>query len=52
MRILDCDNDRKLDEVLNFLTLSEAKELRDSLGQLIQSPIGNHSHIQNEDYQK
>lgn len=52
MRILDCDNDRKLDEVLLFLTLSEARELRDSLKQLIESPMGNHSHISNEDFQK
>lgn len=52
MRLLDGDSDQKLDEVSLYLTKPEAKELMDSLKGLLQNPIGNHSHISDEDYKK
>lgn len=52
MRLLDGDSDKKLDEVFLYLTKSEAKEMMGALKGLLQNPIGNHSHISNEDYNK
>ena len=52
MRILDQDNDRKLDRVTLYLTLAEAQELRDSLEAVIQQPRGNHAHIPDSAFDK
>jgi len=52
MRILDQDKDSKVDQVTIFLQLEEAKQLRDSLNELISNPSIHHSHISSEDYQK
>jgi hypothetical protein len=43
MRLLD--SDKSLAEVFVYLTKLEAKELIDSLENLLASPVGNHSHI-------
>lgn len=51
MRILDQDNDKKLDNILLFFTEQEASEMRDSLNILLSEKSGHH-HINNEDYQK
>ncbi|MBI4656490.1 MAG: hypothetical protein HY746_07080 [Elusimicrobia bacterium] len=45
MRIHDIDFDKSIDEVGIFLTLDEAKELRDSLEILINNPAEHHGHI-------
>jgi len=52
MRIHNIDNDKKIDQVGLYLTLSEATELRDSLETLLQKPEMHHLHIPNGDYQK
>ncbi len=53
MRILGLDTDNKLDNVILYLTLTEAKELRDSLNDIIMGPqTRHHRHISSEDYQK
>ena len=49
MRILDNISDKKLDEVTLCLTVMEAKELVDTLNQILNSPEGNHGHL--PDYQ-
>lgn len=51
MRILDTAHDCKLDNVILYLTPSEASELRDSVKALLQDPHG-HYHISSADYQK
>ena len=52
MRILDEDENKSLNRVTIYLTLAEAQELRDSLESLVNSPIGRHEHIPNEDFSK
>ena len=53
MRILDDNTKNRLDNVTLYLTMSEAKELRDSLDDVIMNPrAGYHAHVSNEDYQK
>ena len=52
MRILDEDNDKALNNVSIFLTITEAKELRDTLEQLIPHPIKEHMHVNDADYKK
>jgi len=53
MRILDQDNDNKLDQICIYLRLEEAKELRDFLDDLISNPpAGQHRHVSSEDFQK
>lgn len=52
MRIFDENSDKSLENVTLYLTLSEAKELRDSLIDLIDKPLNNHSHIPSDDFQK
>lgn len=52
MRILDQDNNCAVNYVTLYLTLAEAKELRDSLDDLIAKPDINHAHIPSEDYKK
>jgi hypothetical protein len=51
MRIHDSDSDKTMKNVMLFLTLSEMKELRDSLQCIINNPsVSNHSHINDESY--
>lgn len=45
MRILNVDSDKSIDEVIVYLTLDEAKELRDKLEILISSPAEQHEHV-------
>ena len=52
MRILDQESDRRVDRVTIYLTLDEAKELRDSLQFVILRPQGNHAHIPDATMQK
>lgn len=52
MRIFDEKNQRPIDSVTLFLTLSEAKELRGDLDQLIlDHSDANHKHVSDETYQ-
>ena len=51
MRILDLERDRKLDNIILYLTPSEAGELRDSLEVLLRGPHG-HYHIPSLDFRK
>lgn len=52
MRILDEDNDKKLDRVSLYLTIEEAQELFDDLESLLKKPKANHAHISNENFDK
>ncbi len=52
MRLLDQETDNKLNQVTIFLTKSEAKEMIDSLQELISNPGENHQHVSSEDFQK
>jgi len=52
MRLLDNDSDKSFDQVTIYLTKLEAKELVDSLENLINKPKGNHHHISSNDYKK
>jgi len=52
MYIYDSENDKLLDNVTIYLTLDEARELYDSLAEIIEHPVGNHIHINSSDYQK
>lgn len=52
MRLLDEGNNRTLNRVTLYLTLSEAQELRDSMTDLLSGPMPNHCHIPSSDYQK
>jgi hypothetical protein len=52
MRILDESADKSLNNVILYLTLSEASELRDSLDDLLKKSSNNHAHIANENFQK
>lgn len=52
MRILNEDSDKSLDKVIIYLTMPEAKELKDSLEAIINKPLGNHSHIPDENFEK
>jgi len=52
MRILDENTDKSLENITLYLTLSEAMELRGSLNELIENPKNNHTHINDENYQK
>ena len=53
MRMLDLDDDKKLNRLILYLTKSEAKELRTSLDYIIEDPKQHHhEHIPSEDYQK
>ena len=52
MRILDEISDKSLENIILYLTSSEASELRDSLDQLLKKPLNNHIHISNENFQK
>jgi hypothetical protein len=54
MRMLDEDNDKRLDNVLLVLTAAEARQLNSYLCQLIdaKSSTCDHFHLSSEDYQK
>ena len=52
MRILDEEDDKKLDYVTIYLTQSEAKELRDSIAALCNDRHLHHVHVSAEDLQK
>lgn len=52
MRILNEISDKSLEKIVLYLTQAEAKELKDSLGQLLDKPSSNHAHISSEDFQK
>lgn len=52
MRILDEITDKPLKNVLLYLTFTEALELRDSLNELLNKPLNNHSHIPSETFDK
>lgn len=51
MRIDDLKSKRPLTSVGLGLTVSEARELRDSLDDLLGSPVGRHEHVSSADYQ-
>lgn len=52
MRILNEIDEISLKKIILFLTMEEALELRDSLNDLIERPLDNHSHITSDDYKK
>jgi len=52
VRILDNDNDKKLDTVGLFLTKEELIQLKADIDSLIQNPKNQHTHLSSEDYQK
>lgn len=54
MRILDTDTDKTLNNILLMLTPAEAKELRDSLDDILATPKNKHrhEHIDNIEYTK
>ena len=52
MRMLDVLTDKPLNNLILYLTVSEARELRSSLDDLIKNSSNNHAHISSEDYQK
>ena len=52
MRIVDEISDKSLENVVLYLTVSEALELKDSLEDLLEKPINNHIHISDESFQK
>lgn len=56
MRILDGDNDKKLDTVYLCLTKMEAEQLisdlQDFIENLKQNPPRDHCHLNSEDYKK
>jgi hypothetical protein len=52
MKILNEDENTSLDRVTIYLSLDEAKEMRDSLESLISNPIGRHEHIPDKDFNK
>ena len=51
MRILDEKTDKKLDTIIIYLNIEEAKELYNSLNDVINNP-DDHAHISNEDFTK
>lgn len=50
MRIHDMESDRSIDLVGIFLTVDEAKRLRDGLEILINNPAQHHDHIADLEY--
>jgi GGDEF domain-containing protein len=52
MRILDEISDKSLENIILYLTFSEASELRDSLDDILKKPVNNHIHISSENIQK
>ena len=52
MRILDTESDKKLDDVMVFLTKAELQQLIGGARQLLENPSCDHVHLSNEDYQK
>lgn len=52
MRILDHDSDKAVNSISVFLTADEAKELLDSLKQLLETPANNHAHIPDKGFKK
>ena len=50
MRILNLDTNEKINQATIYLTNSEAKELKDSLENLLDSN-SNHEHISDDTYQ-
>jgi len=52
MRILDTINDSALKNVILYMKINEAKELYDSIGQLLDKiDFNNHAHINDELYE-
>ena len=52
MRILDAYNGRKLDKITLHLRKNEAKDLMDSLANMLSRSDSGHEHISNRDCQK
>jgi len=52
MRILDEGEDRSLNRITLYLTMSEASEMRDTLEALLADPVERHEHISSSDYLK
>lgn len=52
MKILDEDNDKKVDNATIFITAQEAKQIYSYLGTLIEKPANQHFHLSSEDYQE
>lgn len=54
MRIYDKNDDKTLKYLSLFLTIDEAKHIRDYLNQVIQKPLekGEHGHIHSSDFNK
>jgi hypothetical protein len=50
MRILNLDTNEKINQVTIYLTSSEAKELKDSLDNLLKNN-SHHEHISDDSYQ-
>ena len=51
MRILD-ESSKSLENIILYLTYSEASELKDGLDDLLKKPLNNHIHVSNENFQK
>jgi len=52
MRILDLNKQKKLNNVILYLTPEEAQEMKDSLEVLIKNKDHHHSHISDENFEK
>jgi len=52
MRILNEVSNQPLKNVTLYLTLAEARELQDSLAEIIKIKENYHAHISSDDYQK
>lgn len=52
MRILDKKEDKSLSTIILCLRIDEARNLYDSLKDLIDNPKNNHAHIPSRDYNK
>ena len=52
MRILDEISDKSIENIILYLTFSEASELRDGLDEILKKPVNNHVHISSENVQK
>jgi hypothetical protein len=52
MRIYNVDSDKSLDDVTLYLTIDQAREMKNKLEGLIKQPAKSHSHISSDDFQK
>lgn len=52
MRILEESSDKSVNNIILYLTASEASEMRDGLDELLEKPLNNHVHVSNKDFTK